>query len=133
MEIELFEHNEIAYQKLNSYLQDNRMASIDHATGTGKSFIALKYLYNHKNKRILYLTPTHYIFNQLIDTHMPKLGIDKKDFNKLDSIIYPNLSKYKMEDIASQYDIIVFDEYHRCVAKQWGTNLKELIKIIKEK
>ena len=88
MNIELFEHNEIAYQKLENFLETEQMGSIDHATGTGKSFIALKYLFNHKNQNILYLTPTYYIFTQLTDVHMPKLGINKTDFEKIDNIIY---------------------------------------------
>ena len=39
---ELFEHNEIAYKKLCKMLETENTATIDHATGTGKSFIALK-------------------------------------------------------------------------------------------
>lgn len=133
MEIELFEHNEIAYQKLEKHLENNQLASIDHATGTGKSFIIAKYLNNHKDERILYLTPTYLIFTQLIDVHFPKIKLDKKNFSKLDNIIYRNMLKENMEDIASKYDIIVLDEYHRCGAKEWGTKIKELKSIIEEK
>jgi len=131
-EIHLFEHNEIAYRKLESFLQNNQKASVDHATGTGKSFIALKYLFNHKDKRILYLTPTYYIFQQLRDVHMPKLGIEKNDFSTFENIIYPNLLKMNMEKLAEEYDVFVLDEYHRCGAKLWGTKIKELISIIEK-
>ena len=120
MEIKLFEHNEKAYQKLINYFQNNQMASINHATGTGKSFITLKYLYNNRNKRILYLTPTYYIYNQLKDQHMPKLEIKFDEFKKLDNMIYTNLIKNDMEEIAKEYDIIILDEYHRCGATMWG-------------
>ena len=51
IKIKLFKHNELAYQKLENFLETEQMGSIDHATGTGKSFIALKYLYNHRNKK----------------------------------------------------------------------------------
>ena len=34
-----------------------------------------------------------------------------------------------MEELAKKYDIIVLDEYHRCGAKEWGTKVKELLKI----
>ncbi len=53
-EISLFEHNEIAYQKLIEALKTSRSTTINHATGTGKSFIALKYLYEHRDKKYLY-------------------------------------------------------------------------------
>ena len=43
--VELFEHNEIAYKKLIKSLENNKCTTINHATGTGKSFIMLKYLY----------------------------------------------------------------------------------------
>lgn len=133
MEIELYEHNEIAYQKLSEYLKTHQLASIDHATGTGKSFIIAKYLNDYKDKKVLYLTPTYLIFTQLIDHHFPKINLNKNDFPNLDNIIYRNMLKENMEDIASKYDIIVLDEYHRCGAKEWGTKIKELKKIIQEK
>ena len=109
MEIELFEHNEKAFQKLKTFLKNNILASVDHATGTGKSFIALKYLYENRDKRILYLTPTYAIYDQLFDVHMKKLGIKKSDFKKFDNIIYPNILKLDMEEIAKNYDIIIFE------------------------
>ena len=133
MEIKLFEHNEKAFNKLKEFLRNNILASIDHATGTGKSFITLKYLYENKDKRILYLTPTYAIFDQLFDVHMKKLGIDKKEFKRFDNIIYPNILKKSMNDLAEDYDIIVWDEYHRCGAKKWGKKIKELKQIIVEK
>lgn len=130
MEIKLFEHNETAFIKLKEFLKNHILASIDHATGTGKSFITLKYLYENRDKRILYLTPTYAIYDQLFDVHMKKLGIDKKDFKCFDNIIYPNILKKNMNDLAENYDIIVWDEYHRCGAKKWGKKIKKLKEII---
>ena len=49
-EVSLFEHNEIAYEKLCKMLNSNKCATINHATGTGKSFIALKYLFEHRDE-----------------------------------------------------------------------------------
>ena len=37
-----------------------------------------------------------------------------------------------MTELASNYDIIVLDEYHRCGAKKWGIKVNELLKCIKE-
>ena len=125
MAISLFPHNELAYEKLVDKLRDNQRVTINHATGTGKSFIALKYMYENKDKKILYLTPTYPIYNQLIGPHMKDLGIDYKDFSCLDNIIYQNLLKMDMKELAQKYDIIIFDEYHRCGAKEWNKKIKE--------
>ena len=132
MEIILFDHNEVAHEQLEKDLETKQLTTLNRATGTGKSFIALKYLYKNRDKRILYLTPTYPIFYQLINKHMKTLGINKNEFRKFDNIIYSNLLKMDMQQLAKEYDIIVLDEYHRAGAKKWGKKLKELIKIIKE-
>ena len=62
----LFEHNEIAYQKLIEALKNSKCTTINHATGTGKSFIVLKYLYEHRDKKYLYIAPTYPIIDQLL-------------------------------------------------------------------
>ena len=132
-EIKLFPHNEEAYKKLIECLKTNQMVSINHATGTGKSFIILKYLCKNKNKRILYLAPTYPIIDQFMETHTKELGIDIKKFNRLDSLIYSNLLNENIEQLAEEYDIIILDEYHRCGAPKWGKKVNELLEIFKKK
>ena len=125
MEIVLFDHNEVAHEQLEKDLETKQLTTLNRATGTGKSFIALKYLYKNRDKRILYLTPTYPIFYQLINKHMKTLGINKNEFRKFDNIIYGNLLKMDMQQLAKEYDIIVLDEYHRAGAKKWGKKLKD--------
>ena len=131
-DVKLLPHNEIAYNKLIDCLKDNQMVSINHATGTGKSFIMLKYLYENKNKKILYLAPTYQILDQLTEEHLEDLNLNKSDFNKFDTMIYRTLLSSDMNELANSYDIIVLDEYHRCGAKNWGKKVEELLKKIKE-
>lgn len=131
--IELLPHNEVALKKLNKCLETHQMASINHATGTGKSFIILKYLYSNRNKRILYLAPTYPILKQLTDDHMSELGISQNEFATFDTHIYRTLLQMNMKKIASSYDIIILDEYHRAGAKLWGKKVQELLNTIKEK
>ena len=126
--IKLLPHNEFSYEKLSDFFKYNQKGSINHATGTGKSFIILKYLYENKNKRILYLAPTYPILDQLINEHMGELNIDRAEFIKFDAMIYRNLLDMNMKDLARKYDIVVFDEYHRCGAEKWGIKVKELVK-----
>lgn len=83
--VSLFEHNEKAYKKLIEALKKYKCTTINHATGTGKSFIALKYLYEHRDKKYLYLAPTYPIIDQLLESCY-KIGITPKDIN-IDTMI----------------------------------------------
>lgn len=132
-EIELLPHNELAHQKLEKTSETNQLIALNHATGTGKSFILLKYMYKRRNKRILFLSPRYPINDQLINEHMEELGINISEFKKLDTMIYKNLLNLDMEALASEYDIIVIDEYHRCGSDKCGRKIMELINIIKSK
>ena len=129
-DISLFEHNEIAYRNLCDALEKGNCATINHATGTGKSFIALKYLYANRDKKFLYLAPTYQILDQLIDS-APQIGIDKSDLN-VDMLIYRNLLDMNMRDLFEKYDGIFFDEYHRCGAKETFFKIKELKRLLVE-
>lgn len=131
--VHLLPHNEEAFIKLKKCLEDNQLVAINHATGTGKSFIILKYLYENKGKRILFLSPSYPINDQLLQEHTKELGIDIKEFSKIDTLIYRSLLKMDMDELARNYDIIVLDEYHRCGAKKWGIKVNELLDCVKQK
>lgn len=132
-EIELLPHNEIAYNKLLLYLEKYQMVSIDHATGTGKSFINAKYLYKNKHKRILYLSSNYTILDQFVEEQLPELNIEKDEFANLDTMIYKTLLNKNMEELATKYDIIILDEYHRCGANKSGAQVERLLKHLREK
>lgn len=125
--IVLFEHNEIAYEKLCKTLEKSNVATIDHATGTGKSFIALKYLYEHKDKKFLYIAPTYPIIEQLLKA-CNKLGFSAKDLN-IDTMIYRTLLTLDMKELYEKYDGIIFDEYHRAGALETYKQIK-LLKLL---
>ena len=129
-DIMLLPHNEVGYNKLTTCLETNQVATINHATGTGKSFIILKYSYAHKDKRILYLAPTYPIIDQIKYEHTKELGIDINEFKQFDTMIYRSLLDLDMEELASKYDIIILDEYHRCGSLKWGSKVKKLKEII---
>lgn len=130
-DIELFSHNETAYQALTNGLIDYPLAFLEHATGTGKSFILLKYLYKHqRQKRILFISMHEEMFGQLFDEQMTTLGISKNDFYKFDTMIYANLLKQNPQKLVEEYDCIVFDEAHHCGAEKWSEVILELKELI---
>ena len=122
--VELFEHNEIAYKKLIKSLENNKCTTINHATGTGKSFIMLKYLYENRNKKVLYIAPTYPIIDQ-IKKSAEEIGIEPDELN-MDTIIYRSLLTMNMNELYKKYDVIVFDEYHRIGATETFKKIKEL-------
>jgi len=130
-DIQLYSHNEKAYQALLSSLEEYPLAFIEHATGTGKSFILLKYLYKKmRDKRILFVSMHDEMFEQLFNEQMNTLGISKNDFNKFDTLIYHNLPKQNAKELIDKYDCIIFDEAHHCGAKIWGETVSELKELV---
>lgn len=128
--IELFPHNEKAYELLIAKLKTSRFATINHATGTGKSFIALKYLFEKRNKKYLYIAPTYPIIDQLMESCYG-VGITPKDLN-VDTMIYRNLLNMDMKALFNKYDGFILDEYHRTGAKETYKKIKELKLLIEQ-
>lgn len=52
MPVELFSHNQIAYENAIAMMEKTGKAAIIHPTGTGKSFIAFQLALDHPAKRI---------------------------------------------------------------------------------
>ncbi len=63
MKIELFEHNQTAYQAALDMLQTAGKAVVVHPTGTGKSFIGFKLCEDFPDKIICWLSPSEYFQN----------------------------------------------------------------------
>ena len=60
--MELFAHNQTAYEVMTPMLEACRRAAVIHPTGTGKSFLAFQLIEDHPNARFLWLSPNDYIF-----------------------------------------------------------------------
>lgn len=128
--ISLYKHNEDGYDSLNSMLENSRFAAINHATGTGKSFIILKYLFNNKNKKYLYIAPTYEIIDQFINRDRQKAGINEDDIS-VDCLIYRSLLDCDIEELYQKYDGFILDEYHRAGATKTFEQISKLKDLIK--
>ena len=120
----LFEHNERAYKKLLESLKTNKCTTINHAIGTGKSFITLKYLYENRDKKYLYLAPTYPVIEQLL-SDCYKIGLNPEDIN-IDTMIYRNLLRMDIDELYQKYDGIIFYGYHRTGTKETYRKIKQL-------
>lgn len=127
MGIELYKHNKEAYEKIEKMFEQEDKVAIIHATGTGKSFISLKWLYENRDKRCLFLAPTYEIIDQL-EQHIKSQGLSISEFPNLKCAIYPNFARLSVDDINNlHFDNIVLDEFHRCGAQEWGRSINALL------
>ena len=124
----LYDHNIKSYEKLTDGLKKDNIAAIVHATGTGKSYNAIQYLYDNKNKKALYLAPTNSIIEHIEKVIEENPNLDrKKDFPNLSFRTYQSLINLSLEEIKNlDIDILILDEFHHLGAPIWG-KLVELI------
>lgn len=119
--IELLPHNQSCYDNIQRELISSDRVAVEHATGTGKSYIIAKMLSSMEYKKVLYIAPTNILLNQITKT-LSEFDID------IDYLTYAQLnSDCKKGAITdSLYDLIVVDEYHRAGAEQWFVAIKML-------
>lgn len=123
MGVDLHEHNQEAYGKVQKAIADGKKKiGIAHATGSGKSYLIAKLFEDYNNVKKLVLVPSKYIKEQI-----QKL-FNKYAIQNVDIMLYQKLIKMSDEDIATMdYDMIALDEYHHDTSKVWGEKVKMLI------
>ncbi len=138
----LKQHNQGVYKKIIKGFSQGKKVLFEQATGTGKSYLAIKFLIDHaQGKRVLFVSPANVIDGYFIDTLLKtllnytdekldsltkqrKLKIIKQELNiDFETSLYQGL-KTKAEN---QYDIIIFDEAHRMGAPTWGKSVESLM------
>ena len=128
MDIELFKHNEEAYKKAKELFEKENKCAIIHPTGTGKSYIALKWLLDNKDKKAIYVTSHLAIKDQLERTIRENNLSLEEDFPNLEIITYSSL----LHNNDMKTDLIVLDEFHRAGAPKWGEAVKKFLDNNKE-
>ena len=115
MAIELFKHNQEAYESAVAMLDAVGKACVIHPTGTGKSFIGFKLCEDNPGKKVLWLSPSEYIFR----TQLENIRRDSDDWQPENIIFvtYQKLMRMTDEEIRDLApDIMIFDEFHRAGA-----------------
>jgi len=65
--LELFPHNQRAYNAVCHLLKSEGKATVIHPTGTGKSFIAFRLVFDSPQAAVLWLSPSEYIFRTQVE------------------------------------------------------------------
>ena len=125
--IDLFEHNQTAYEKVRAMLAARGKAAVVHPTGTGKSFIAFKLAEDNRSSRVLWLSPSEYIFRTQVENLKKACGVE------LSNISFLTYAKLMLadEETIKEYspDYIILDEFHRCGAEMWGKGVERLLSV----
>lgn len=126
--VELFPHNQTAYETAIRMLKENGRTAVIHPTGTGKSFIAFKLAEQHPGARVFWLSPSQYIFQTQVDSYERASGQPIPE--NISFCTYARLSMMddaELEEIAADY--IILDEFHRCGAAEWNKGILALLDV----
>lgn len=108
--IELLEHNKETYKRLCEVLEHNNKCALVQATGTGKSYIAGKYIEEYADSALI-LVPT----NAISDAWEELLVDTDKEVN---IVTYQAFAKEP--DNYLDYDLVIADEMHHLGSDVWG-------------
>ena len=125
MAIELYEHNQQAYNAAVAMLSSTGKAAIIHPTGTGKSFIGFKLCEDNPDKKFLWLSPSEYIFKTQIEALKNASGYEPENIDFFTYAKLMNLSEVDISEIKP--DFIILDEFHRCGAARWQDGIQRLL------
>lgn len=122
-------------------MRHNRVAVVQ-PTGTGKSFLYLKWIETHPQQNILVASPSHYISGQL-NAYQAQAGVSFKNISYTTYAKLARQAEAPQEPFAettapteganatyqpeTAVDFIILDEFHRCGAPEWGRGINTLL------
>ena len=127
--LNLYEHNIEAFNRvLNAYNNGEDKVAILQATGTGKSYVALRLAYEYKDKKVLYISPSGAIIEH-IKNIINNNGLDiNRDFPNLKFRTYQSLINLSREEIVDlDVDLLITDELHHLGAPVWGNRINTIV------
>ena len=128
MRLQLFEHNQAAFDAALEMLEATGKAAVVHPTGTGKSYIGFKLCEQFSEKTICWLSPSEYIYK----TQLANLKEDSDGWQPENVKFFTYAKLMLMNDSALSAikpDYIILDEFHRCGAEMWGEGVDRLLEM----
>ena len=108
-------------------LAERGKAAVVHPTGTGKSFIAFKLAEDNPSSRVLWLSPSEYIFRTQLENLKRACNVE---LSNISFLTYAKLMLADSEAIKEYSpDYIILDEFHRCGAEMWGRGVERLLSV----
>ncbi|GGB03056.1 Helicase associated domain protein [Puia dinghuensis] len=116
--MQLYPHNQRAYDSAVNALEHHNKTCIIHPTGTGKAVIIAKFIISNPTARHLLLAPGEHICAE-VQKH-----VDGANFF---FCTYRNLLTSKTLSGRNNFDFIYLDEFHRVGARGWGPKVLQLL------
>ncbi len=132
-QIELYPHNQIAYDKLRDMLSQSDRACVIQPTGTGKFVIIAKLVQDNPDKRFLLLGTNDYMYIDQMDNLekiAPGFHPENLQFKTYSAAMVSARSEMvsaRSEHVTLQYDYIILDEFHHCGAPEWSKGVQWFI------
>ncbi len=124
--IELYPHNQKAYDNLCAMLRDSNRACVVQPTDTGKFVIIAKMAQDNPGKNFLLLGTNDYMYiDQMANLSDIAPGFTPKN---LQFMTYATaMAKARRGDEIPRCDVIVADEFHHCGAPEWGKGVQYVV------
>lgn len=125
-QIELYPHNQTAYDKLCEMLEVSDRACVVQPTGTGKFVIIAKLVQDNPKMRFLLLGTNEYMFAD----QMANLADFAPGFTpeNLQFMTYAAAMVAARNEVTTpKCDVIIADEFHHCGAPEWGKGVQYVI------
>ena len=81
--LELLPHQDEAYKAVVKKFEEKGKAAVIFPTGCGKSFVALEYILQHPDERVLFLAPRRAIANQMYEYIVRYIGGDTRPIEEI--------------------------------------------------
>jgi len=112
--MQLYPHNQRAYDNAVEIFKEHNRTCIIHPTGTGKAVIIAKFIVSNPTARHLLLAPGEHIAAE-VAKHTEGAEFSFYTYNTAEPFKAP------------LFDFIYLDEFHRVGAKKWGPQVLQLL------
>ena len=124
--IELYKHNKESYEKIKSMFETKNKVAVVQPTGTGKSFLMLKWIEDNRNNNIVVLSSSNAILTQLYNYAEKFNCLDI--FKNVEVFTYTKFLYMTSKEIKRlKADKIIIDEFHRTGAGSWYKKVNMLL------
>ena len=148
--LKLEKHQQKAYENVERLFDEKGKAAVIFPTGCGKSFVVLKYILEHPDDRILFLSPRNAIKDQMYEYIVRYIGGDfrpieeiqaesrnikqaaKQYIPNIECMLYQTImglgEKDSVDEVIEKFkpDLIVVDEMHHLKTRRNGTDSEDI-------
>ena len=148
--LKLEKHQQKAYENVERLFDENGRAAVIFPTGCGKSFVVLKYILEHPDDRILFLSPRNAIKEQMYEYIVRYIGGDFRPIEEIkaesgsvkqvaqqyipniECMLYQTImglgEKDSIDEVIEKLkpDLIVVDEMHHLKTRKAGIDSEDI-------